>query len=269
MMILDETLRSGLRRGWIALLLALIPATANADAVSDAEAQLRAPDAESVRAGIAALGATGDARAVPVLVARIEDGLPAAELMSAVGALVRIGGPRAHAALYTLCRHRNASVRAAALRGLVRTRAPRARAVVVGMLDDDNAAVRAAAVAALDELGPQGALDELLLLARRGQAEAAALLGRRASRAELRRLLGRLEAGDEDTLGGAVALWLTREDLPARSRVEVVERFAALGDHARTELLRRVGELPESDPARVRVEELEAQAAIDAEGGSR
>ncbi|MEQ9646455.1 MAG: hypothetical protein RLO52_13275, partial [Sandaracinaceae bacterium] len=86
---------------------------------------------------------------------------------------------------------------------------------------------------------------------------------------ELRRLLGRLEAGDEDTLGGAVALWLTREDLPARSRVEVVERFAALGDHARTELLRRVGELPESDPARVRVEELEAQAAIDAEGGAR
>lgn len=234
---------------------AMVAGTARADGIDEAVAGLRSPEIQTVRASIEQLGASGDPRAIRPLGERISEGLPPALLDAAVAAVIRLGTPASHRVLYELCRHRRPTVRAQALTGLVRTRAPRTSALVIGLLDDPSAAVRAAAVTALDSMDPGAAWQELLAAARRGQPEAAAVLGRRANAATVRRILAQLTATDVTPLAEALTAWIGRADLARASRLAVVDRVVPLGDGARTLVHRSIASLPEGDPIRLHAEE--------------
>lgn len=228
---------------------------ARADGIDDAVAGLRAPEVQTVRTSIEQLGASGDPRAIRPLADRITEGLPPALLDAAVTAVIRLGTPASHRVLYELCRHRRPTVRVQALSGLVRTRAPRTSALIIGLLDDPSAAVRSAAVNSLDTLDPGAAWQELLAAARRGQPEAAAVLGRRANAATIRRILAQLTADDVTPLADALGAWIARTDLPPPSRTAVVDRALPFGAAAHTIVHRAVAPLAESDPIRRHAEE--------------
>ena len=233
----------------------MVTGSARADGIDEAVAALRAPEVQAVRAAIEQLGASGDPRAIRPLGERINEGLPPPLLEAAVAAVVRLGTPASHRVLYELCRHRNPTVRAQALAGLVRTRAPRTSALVIGLLDDPSAAVRAAAVSSLDTLDPGAAWQELLAAARRGQPEAAAVLGRRANALTVRRILSQVTADDVSPLGEALSAWIARADLPRQSRIAIIDRVVPFGEGARTLVHRAVASLPEADPIRAHAEE--------------
>jgi hypothetical protein len=196
---------------------------------TEAQAAIDSTDAAQIQSGIEAIGLSGEARGVPVIVARVRRGLTPPLLESALDTLAVIGHPTAGPLLIELLSHRRASVRLRAVQALATCHPAGADQALAGALSDSSPEVRAAAATALADVGGVGAMDQLFLAFDRGMPEAGAAIGRLARPADITRMLGLLGHVPFTQMGPILADMLGRDGIPTRSRLEIV---AALGETA-------------------------------------
>lgn len=216
--------------GW-ALAFVAMPASAQMS-LADAQAAIESTDAARIQSGIEAIGLSGEARGVPIIVARVHRGLPPELLESALDTLTVLGHPEAGPLLIELLSHRRPSIRLRAVQALAACHPSGADHALAGALSDSSADVRAAAATALGDVGGTSAMDQLFLAFDRGVPEAGAAIGRLARPADITRMLALLGHVPFSQMGPILADMLGREGVAQRSRLEIV---AALGELASAE----------------------------------
>jgi HEAT repeat protein len=215
---------------FLGLSLALVAAPASAQlSFAEAQAAIDSTDAARIQSGIEAIGLSGEARGVPLIVARVRRGLTPELLESALDTLAVLGQPQAGPLLIELLSHRRASVRLRAVQALATCHPAGADHALAGALSDSSPDVRAAAATAIGDVGGTGAMDQLFLAFDRGVPEAGAAIGRLARPADITRMLGMLGHVPFTQMGPILADMLGRDGIPSRSRLEIV---AALGELA-------------------------------------
>lgn len=210
------------------LLLGPRIAAAQPAALDEAEQMLVSSDPEEVEAGIQMLGLDGSAAAVPLLAARVREGLPPKLLETAVTTLMAIGQPEAGPVLFELTRHRRPEVRAAAFEAIGAVEPPDAEPVLIAGLSDSHADARAAAARALGQVGSPKAIDALLEALDRGNMAAAQAVGELVPADDVDRILDYLGKLPLTTLGPAITAILTRKDVSKRARLRAVGRVQEL-----------------------------------------
>lgn len=232
----------------LALASVALPASAQMS-FADAQAAIESTDAARIQSGIEAIGLSGEARGVPVIVARVQRGLTPDLLESALDTLTVLGQPSAGPLLIELLSHRRQSVRLRAVQALAACHPAGADRALAGALSDSSAEVRAAAASAIGDVGGTAVVDQLFLAFDRGVAEAGTAIARLARPADITRMLGLLGHLPFTQMSPIVADMLGRDGVPQRSRLEIV---AALGElasaEARTLLEQYVQAHPGSDP---------------------
>jgi HEAT repeat protein len=198
-------------------------------ALDQARKLLASGERDQVEAGIQSLGLLGGAVAVPPLVERIEQGLPADLLEAAVITLMALSQPEAGPVLYELTTHRRPEIRLRALEAISATRPPGAEGALVAALSDSDPRVRSAAAIALGELRASGAMEKLFLALDRGNMEASGAIGKVVPPGEVSRLLGYLGQIPLYSLGPALAEVLQRKDVSEAAKLDVVARLEELG----------------------------------------
>lgn len=212
----------------LALASVSVPAAAQMS-LADAQAAIESTDAARIQSGIESIGLSGEARGVPLIVARIHRGLTPELLESALDTLAVLGRPEAGPVLIELLSHRRPSVRLRAVQALATCRPAGADHALASALSDSSPDVRAAAATAIGDVGGVSAIDQLFLAFDRGVPEAGAAIGRIGRPADITRLLGLLGHVPFTQMGPILADMLGRDTVPARSRLEIV---AALGELA-------------------------------------
>jgi HEAT repeat protein len=238
---------------------------ASTSAHADPADQLQSSNRDEIASAIATIRRTPRPADIAALARRIDHGLPPPLLTAAVDALVAVGRS-ASRALAALATHRRPAVRQRVAEGLVAARAPEARRVLRELLDDPNAAVRASAASGLGDLGPQGALADLLLAARRGLPEAATVVASSVRPHQVRSVLLELDTDSLESLLPVLRGIATRTDLPARARIPIVGAIKAFDNATSRRFLQQlVDSLPEDDGVR----EVAAEATTDDQEVSR
>jgi HEAT repeat protein len=251
------------RHGWLALIallaapaggvLAPAPVHAQQMTVPQAVELLASNDADEVRMGIETLGLIGSPAAVEPLAARIRRGLPTELLATAIDTLGILGRAEAGPVLFELVGHRRPEIRLRAVQAIAMCRPRGADAVLVSALGDSAAPVRAAAAQTLGELRASSAVDSLFLAFERDVAEAGPALAAVARPEDVTRLLAYLGRRPFTVLRPTLLALAVRTDLPARARLEVVNRVGELATpEARALLEEIVTSLPASDLGPVR-----------------
>lgn len=225
-------------------------ATAQDLTLDQATQMLRSESRDEVMTAIQSLGMLGNPRAVGPLADRIRDGLAPELLDAAIDTLMVLGRAEAGPVLYELTTHRRASVRARAIQAIAATRPRGADRALVSALSDSSEEVRGAAATAIGELGVTSAIDSLFLALDRGVPEAGPALGRVARPEHVGRILdylGRVSFSQMRTVLGEL---LSRRDLPARTRLDVIARLGEVATpEVRTFLEEWIQALPEGSPA--------------------
>lgn len=224
------------------------PATAQMS-FADAQAAIESQDAARIQEGLETVGLTGEARAVPIIVARVRQGLPPELLESAIDTLTLLGNAGAGPLLVELLSHRRASVRLRAAQGLGACHPPGADRALASALSDSAPEVRAAAATALADVRGVGAMDQLFLAFDRGVPEAGQTIARLARPEDVTRVLDLVGHVPFSQMGPMLADMLGRDTIPQRSRLAIV---AALGElasaDARGLLEQYVQQHPGTDP---------------------
>lgn len=222
------------------------PAAAQDLTLDQATIMLRSQSHDEIMTAIQSLGLLGSARAVAPLADRIRDGLPPDLLEAAIDTLTVLGRPEAGPVLYELTSHRRPEVRLRAVQAIAATRPRGADRALVSALSDASAEVRGAAATALGELGAVTAIDSLFLAFDRGVPEAGPALGRLARPEHVTRILGYLGRVSFPQMRTVLGEILSRADLPARTRLDVI---AQLGELATGEVRMFLSEWVEGLPA--------------------
>jgi HEAT repeat protein len=205
-------------------------ATAEAQRVrpADVERLLSSEDQSEVQQGIESIGLSGNPRFVPLLAARIRQGLPLELLETAVDTLGVLGRAEAGDVLFLLATHRREVIRQKAVDAIVGSRPRGAEAVLVSALSDQSPAVRSAAAVGLGQLGARGSTDALFHALDRNILEASMALGQVVSAAEVARVLGYIGQLPFDVVMPALNEILARADLPLERKLEVIAQVAEL-----------------------------------------
>ena len=176
-----------------------------------------------------ALGISGEARGVPILVARIRRGLPPDLLEAALDTLAVLGRAEAGPVLIELLSHRRASIRLRAVQAIGTCHPAGADHALASALSDSAPEVRAAAATALGDVGGTAAMDQLFLAFDHGIPEAGMAIARLARAEDVTRVLGLLGHVPFTQMGPMLADMLGRSTIPERSRLAIV---AGLGEQA-------------------------------------
>jgi HEAT repeat protein len=195
-------------------------------------------------------------------------GLPAPVAVPAIEGLARHPAPADVAALRRYARHRQVSVRAAALVALAGYPDPAAREAIARGLGDHVASVRAAAAAAAAKGRVRSAAERLLVLLGRGEEAAARALGELADPDLARKIADHYGKVSEAQLALSLGTILKRPDFgPDPARVEIVRAIAKIQDPAAVRQLAEYLEATPKNPPRRSREE--AELVVNARGGGR
>lgn len=244
------------------------PASAAKARQAEALRKLGAADAESVNAGIAALRAIGDQPAQKALIERVQVGLPPAQVVAALDALVALRAKRALPVITELVQHRRPLVRKQALAalGALEQRGARAsQAVLVSALEDPSAEVCAAAAAALGRVGTPSALPALFSAYDRGVITALPAIAALAGRESIAPLFARMPQGTVEPVEPVLDRLLEGGKLSTADQVGVVRKLTELGTpSARRYLLKWLDRIKLEGQARVKTELFQSLKALDA-----
>jgi HEAT repeat protein len=227
---------------------------------SEVEAQLAGADRDAVRVAMENVGISGDARLIPPLAERIRRGLPPDLLDVAVDTLTVLARPEAGPVLFELATHRRGEVRLKAIEAIVACRPRGAPDALVAALSDPDPRVRAAAAVGLGQLAARESIDSLFHALDRGILEASTSIGQLARPEHVTRLVGYLGQLPFDVVTPGLNEALARDDIPERTKLDVVARIAELATpEARTFLEELAASLPEE-----RRNQAVRQAALEA-----
>jgi HEAT repeat protein len=217
--------------------------------LAEARTAIESSDAAQIQSGIEAIGLSGDAGGVPILVARVRRGLPPALLESALDTLAVLGRAEAGPLLIELLSHRRASIRLRAAQALTACHPAGADTALASALSDSSAEVRAAAATGLGDIGGVAAMDQLFLALDRGIAEAGIAIAHIARASDVPRVLALLGHVPLPQMSPIVQDLLARTNLPQRTRLDVVAAIGELASaDARTMLEAYVQAHPGTDP---------------------
>lgn len=186
---------------------------------------LDSDDPAQVTAAIAALGERGGQAAVAALTKFVRRGQPDALTDRALEALGKTRATQALAVLSDFARHRRPAARRAAYAAIARIDGERANELLANGLRDSDSSVRGLCARSM---GERGALSQTELLVRafeRGVPEAAAAVGRVATRGWLPRINARLGKAPLATMLAAYEPLLLRSDLGDDEKLDVVARL--------------------------------------------
>ena len=219
--------------------------------IEQATQLLDSSNADEVRMGIESMGLLGSPAAVEPLSARIRRGLPPELLVTAIDTLGLLGRNEAGPILFELVTHRRPEVRLRAVQAIATCRPRGAERALASALSDSSAPVRATAAETLGELRATSALESLFLAFDHDVLEAGPAIARIARPEDLPRVLGYVGQRPFTALRPMLLALMTRSDLPAPRRVEVVGRVGELATpEARALLEEVVNALGPNDPAR-------------------
>jgi HEAT repeat protein len=204
-------------------------ASANEAAIAEAEAQMRAEDADQVEAGLHGLGMIGTPEVVEPLSARVRKGLPPRLLETAILTLMTVGDPSAGPVLYELAAHRRPEVRLRACEAIAAVNPPGAEAVLTALLSDSDPTVRSAAAKALGDIGARGAFEILFHALDRGNLDASEAIGKVVEPAQATRLLKYLGKVPLHHLGPALQTVILREDVKKSDKLQIVASLQEMG----------------------------------------
>ncbi len=217
--------------------------------LAEAQTAIDSTSPSEIQSGMEAIGLSGEARGVPIIVARVRRGLSPELLESALDTLAVLGRPEAGPLLIELLSHRRASIRLRAVQALATCHPAGADRALAGALSDSSPDVRAAAATSLADVGGTSAMDSLFLAFDRGVPEAGMAIGRLARPADITRMLGLLGHVPFTQMSPILADMLGRDGIPQRSRMEIVAAVGELASaDARTLLEQFVQAHPGSDP---------------------
>jgi len=197
-------------------------------ALTELVTKLDARDAATIQAGLEGLGLRGTADVVEPIAARIRRGLPPDLLELAVDTLAVTGQETAGPVLASLTTHRRPAIRLKAVQGVAALKPRGAEQSLALALGDADPQVRSAAAIGLGQLGARGSVDRLFLALEHNVLEASTSIGQLASATEVARLLGYLGRLGFDVLTPALNEILARNNVPERSKLDVVARLAEL-----------------------------------------
>jgi hypothetical protein len=244
------------------------PASAAKARQAEAVRKLAAAEPESVSAGIAALRAIGDQAAQKALIERVQVGLPPAQVVAALDALVAMRAKRALPVITELVQHRRPLVRSQALAALAAIEQRGARAtqtVVLSALEDPSADVCAAAAAALGRIGTPSALPALFAAYDRGVLTALPAIADLAGRESIAPLFARMPQGAVEPVEPVLDRMLEGGKLSVADQVAVARKLTELGTpSARRYLLKWLDRIKLQGQARVKTELFQSLKTLDA-----
>jgi hypothetical protein len=230
--------------------------------------KLGAADAESVNAGIAALRAIADQPAQRALIERVQVGLPPAQVVAALDALVAMRAKRALPVIMELVQHRRPLVRSHALTALaaLEQRGARAtQALLVSALEDPSADVCASAAAALGRIGTPSALPALFAAYDRGVTTALPAIAELAGRESIAPLFARMPQGTVEPVEPVLDRLLEGNKLSVADQVGVARKLTELGTpSARRYLMKWLDRIKLQGQARVKTELFQSLKTLDA-----
>lgn len=244
--------------------------SASATKARQAEAvrKLGAADPESVNAGIATLRAIGDQAAQRALIERVRVGLPPAQVVAALDALVAMRARLALPVITELVQHRRPLVRShalAALGALDKRGARATQAVVLSALEDRSADVSAAAAAALGRIGTPSALPALFAAYDRGVITALPAIADLAGRESIAPLFARMPQGTVERVEPVLDRLLEGGKLSVADQVGMARKLTELGTpSARRYLLKWLDRIKLQGQARVKTELFQSLKTLDA-----
>jgi hypothetical protein len=212
--------------------------------LAGAIARVKSGDEADVAKGLAEIRAAG-AKGVPAaeaVAARLARGLTMSLTEAAIETLADLGSEAGSAAIAKHSLHRNAKIRAAAVRALSRTRGPLAAKVLKKALSDPDPAVRGAAASGLGSVQARDAVPMLMVALERHVGEAAASIGQLCVRDQCAALADKLGALPFVIVTPGLDAMLTRPaaDVPDELKVKIVGRIRALGTAESTNFLEDV-----------------------------
>jgi HEAT repeat protein len=214
--------------------------------------QLRSTDPTEVRTAIESFGLLGSPAAIGPLSERIRAGLPPELLGVAVDTLTVLGRREAGPVLFELLSHRRPEIRLLAVQAIEACTPPGADRALITSLSDSNPEVRALAATTLGEMEARSAVEPLFLALDHHIIEAGVALAHIVDAAGSARLLTYVGREPFATLRPILSTLMTRANLPARARLDVVARIGELATSEARALLEEVdaSDLPARDPVR-------------------
>lgn len=238
----------------------------------EAARKLGSADPESVSAGIAALRELGDQPAQRALIERVQVGLPPAQVVAALDALVAMRAKRALPVITELAQHRRPLVRShalAAIGALEQRGARAAQAVLLSALEDPSAEVCAAAATALGRAGTPRALPALFSAYDRGVITALPAIAELAGRESVDALLTRMPQGTVEPVEPVLDRLLEGGKLSTADQIALARKLTGLGTpSARRYLLKWLDRIKLQGQARVKSELFQSLKALDAKPGA-
>ncbi len=215
--------------------------------------RLSSADTHGIGAAIEAAAGLGSRDAAVMIGQRVRAGLPPRLLDAAIDTLMLLGEPSTAPVFVALAVHRRHSVRLRALQVLIALRPKDTERLLLRGLGDSNAAVRGAAAEGLGEIGAKSSVDTLFRAFDRGNAQAAAAIGRLCPAGDLPRVLAYVGRIPLTSLTPRFDALLARRDLGEAPKLQVVMQLHELGTaEARGTIEGLRARLPPDAPARLR-----------------
>jgi hypothetical protein len=213
---------------------------------ADAIKRLRSGDPMLVKSALddVRMSAKAGAPAVPTIVELLARGLPISLTQAAIDTLADTESEPGSVALAWYARHRNVSLRRAAVQGLARTRGAVAIKTLRVALSDPDPAVRGLSATGLGTMKAKEAIGDLFVALEHKVAEASPAIGQLCVGNECDRLAAKLGGGslpfDVVTSGLDQALFRGLPDVNDDVKIKIVGRVRELGTAEANHFLRGV-----------------------------
>jgi HEAT repeat protein len=211
---------------------------------ADAIKRLKSGDLGQIKGALddVRVSAKAGAPAVPAVVDLLKQGMPTSLTQAAIDTLGDTESEAASDALTWYARHRNATLRRAAVTALARTRGPTAVKALRTALSDPDPGVRGLAATGLGSMKAKDAVADLFVALDHKVAEAAASIGQLCAGNECDRLAGKLGSVPFDvvTSGLDQVLFRPASDVSDDIKVKIVGRVRELGTGEANRFLREV-----------------------------
>jgi hypothetical protein len=236
-------------------------------------AKLKSADLAIVREGLddARLAGKRAAPAVPAIVALLTNGVPYAVAEAALDTLGDIESPDASPTIAMYARHRDPTLRRAAVRALAKTQGPMAAPTVRAALSDPDSRVRAEAATGLGALKAKAAVGDLFLALDHRVYEAAVSIGQLCEGAECDTFMSRLGKVPFDvmTTGIDPILFRPASEVGDEAKIAIVDKVRDVGTREANGFLKQIGaRWPKKGSAKVKGEiDAAVLATLSSPGG--
>ncbi len=211
---------------------------------ADAVKRLKSGDPSQVKSALddVRLSARAGAAAVPAIVDLLADGLPPELAQEAIDALGDTESEAASSSLSWYARHRNLTLRRAAVQALARTRGAVAVKALRTALSDFDPDVRGLAAKGLGTLKAKEAIGDLFLALDHKVPEASRSIGLLCAGDECERLAAKLGSQPFEVMTSGLheALLRASDEVPEELKVKIVGRVRELGTGEANRFLREV-----------------------------